>query len=190
MRLGQRPPHYNLFSGLLPHSSPKHVFASEYYKSDFLKYSERLEIEGISFKSLIPKLYFPAFLQKSLGYRTHAMVSLPVLNPATILNHGFDTYQLMDRHNDMRAMVRQMRFPEDRPSFYLLNVGETHYPYALPDEKPRTGRASVASTASSSIWTTNWWVANWSTVKINFSMTPSSKCCDSARSMRFATWMV
>ena len=130
------PSHYNLFSGLLPHSSPKHVFASEYYKSDFLKYSERLEIEGISFKSLIPKLYFPAFLQKSLGYRTHAMVSLPVLNPATILNHGFDTYQLMDRHNDMRAMVRQMRFPEDRPSFYLLNVGETHYPYALPDEKP------------------------------------------------------
>jgi arylsulfatase A-like enzyme len=29
-----------------------------------------------------------------------------------------------------------MRFPGDRPSFYLLNVGETHYPYALPDEPP------------------------------------------------------
>ncbi|MBM3774017.1 MAG: metalloenzyme, partial [Acidobacteria bacterium] len=27
-------------------------------------------------------------------------------------------------------------FPEDRPSFHLLNVGETHYPYALPDEPP------------------------------------------------------
>jgi arylsulfatase A-like enzyme len=42
----------------------------------------------------------------------------------------------MDKHNDMRAMVREMTFPEDRPSFYILNVGETHYPYALPDEPP------------------------------------------------------
>ena len=130
------PSHYNLLSGLLPHSNPRHVFASEYYKQDFLKYSERLGIEGVGFKSLIPKLYFPSFLKESLGYRTHAMVSLPVLNPHTILNTGFDTFRLMDRHNDMRAMLPEMRFPEDRPSFYLLNVGETHYPYALPDEPP------------------------------------------------------
>ena len=63
-----------------------------------------------------------------------AMVSLPVLNPKTPINLGFDTFRLMDRHNDMRAMVRAMKFQEDKPSFYLLNVGETHYPYALPDE--------------------------------------------------------
>ncbi|MEO8658933.1 MAG: sulfatase-like hydrolase/transferase, partial [Bryobacteraceae bacterium] len=62
------------------------------------------------------------------------MVSLPVLNPRTILNTGFDSYKLMDKHNDMRAMVRQLKFSPDKPSFYLLNVGETHYPYALPDE--------------------------------------------------------
>src|SRR5690242_9904472 len=130
------PSHYNLLSGLLPHTSPKHVFASDYYKRDFLKYSERLGVEGLEFKSLIPKLYFPAFLKESLGYRTHAMVSLPVLNPKTILNNGFDTFRLMPKHNDMRAMVRDMKFSEDRPSFYLLNVGETHYPYALPDEPP------------------------------------------------------
>jgi len=128
------PSHYNLLTGLLPHSSPRNVFASEYYKKDFLKFSERLGHAGIEFKSLIPKLYFPAFLKEKLGYSTHAMVSLPVLNPKTVLNHGFDTYQLMDKHNDMRAMVRQMKFPADRPSFHLLNVGETHYPYALPDE--------------------------------------------------------
>jgi hypothetical protein len=63
-------------------------------------------------------------------------VSLPVLNPRTIPNNGFDTYRLMDHYNDIRAMVKEMRFPEDKPSFYLLNVGETHYPYALPDEPP------------------------------------------------------
>src|ERR1039457_1463655 len=62
------------------------------------------------------------------------MVSLPVLNPKTVLNQGFDSYKLMDRHNDMRAMVGQLKFSDDQPSFYLLNVGETHYPYALPDE--------------------------------------------------------
>ena len=71
-----------------------------------------------------------------MGYRTHAMVSLPVLNPKTIINQGFDTFRLMDRHNDMRAMLAEMRFPKDRPSFYILNIGETHYPYALPDEPP------------------------------------------------------
>jgi hypothetical protein len=64
------------------------------------------------------------------------MVSLPVLNPGTPLNTGFDTYKLMERHNDMRAMLKELRFQEERPSFYLLNVGETHYPYALPGEPP------------------------------------------------------
>jgi arylsulfatase A-like enzyme len=36
----------------------------------------------------------------------------------------------------MAAMVDRLSFEEDRPAFYLLNVGETHYPYALPDEDP------------------------------------------------------
>jgi hypothetical protein len=129
------PSHFNLLMGLLPHASPKHVFASEYYAKDFFKYNERLGASGIEFKSLAPKLYLPAFL-KSLGYATHAMVSLPVLNPHTILNHGFDSYKLMPAHNDMRAMLGEMKFTADRPSFYLLNVGETHYPYALPGEPP------------------------------------------------------
>src|SRR5262249_51110950 len=72
----------------------------------------------------------------TLGYRTHALVSLPVLNPRTILNHGFDSYKLMEKHNDMRAMLPDLKFSGERPSFYLLNAGETHYPYALPDEPP------------------------------------------------------
>lgn len=127
------PSHYNLLMGLMPHTNPRNMFASDYYARDFLKFNERLGAENLEFKSFVPRLYLPALLQK-LGYRTNAMVSLPVLNPATVLNSGFDTYKLMERHNDMRAMVQRMSFPEDRPSFYLLNVGETHYPYALPDE--------------------------------------------------------
>jgi hypothetical protein len=130
------PSHYNLLIGLMPHTSPKHVYASEYYKNDFLQFNERLGCDDIEFRSIVPKMFMPTFLRDTLGYRTHAMVSLPVPNPKTILNTGFDRYQLMDKHNDMRAMVRQMTFSEEQPSFYLLNVGETHYPYALPDEPP------------------------------------------------------
>jgi hypothetical protein len=128
------PSHFNLLMGLMPHTSPKHVFASDFYKRDFLKFNERLGHQQIEFKSLVPRLYFPAFLRDSLGYATHARVSLPVLNPKTPLNVGFDSFRLMDKHNDMRAMIREMHFSVERPSFWLLNVGETHYPYALPDE--------------------------------------------------------
>ena len=31
-------------------------------------------------------------------------------------------------------MLPTLKFADDRPSFYMLNVGETHYPYAKPDE--------------------------------------------------------
>lgn len=129
------PAHYNLLIGLMPHASPQQVYASDYYKRDFVKYRERLGADGVEFKSLLPHLYLPLFL-KQLGYRTRAMVSLPVLNPATPLNCGFDSYDLMPRHNDLQAMVERMRFDDDAPTFYLLNAGETHYPYALPDEDP------------------------------------------------------
>jgi hypothetical protein len=128
------PSHYNLLMGLMPHSSPRGVYASEYYKRDFLQFNERFGSTDFEFKSLVPRMYLPAFLKDRLGYATHAKVSLPVLNPKTILNTSFDTFKLMEKHNDMRAMVREMTFSEEKPSFYLLNVGETHYPYALPDE--------------------------------------------------------
>jgi hypothetical protein len=130
------PSHYNFLMGLMPHKSPKHVYASEYYTKEFFKYNERLGADGIEFKSLVPRLYLPVFLKEKMGYRTHAMVSLPVLNPKTVLNQGFDSYKLMEKHNDMRAMLGEMTFSKEQPSFYLLNVGETHYPYALPDEPP------------------------------------------------------
>jgi hypothetical protein len=56
---------------------------------------------------------------------------MPVLNRHTPLNHDFDTYELMPTHNDVAAMFDRVGF-DDGPSFYMLNVGETHYPYALP----------------------------------------------------------
>ena len=127
------PSHFNLLTGLMPHSNPRNVYASEYYKRDFLKFNQRLGTSELEFRSFVPRLYFPVLLRK-LGYRTHAMVSLPVLNSQTVLNQGFDSWKLMERHNDFRGILSEMNFDADGPSFYLLNIGETHYPYALPGE--------------------------------------------------------
>lgn len=130
------PSHYNLLMGLLPHTSPHEVYASEYYKQDFLRYGDRLGVAGMEFKSVLPSIFLPTYLRHVLGYRTHAMVSMPVLNEHTVINRDFDSYMLMPKHNDMAAMVGRMSFDPERPSFWLLNVGETHYPYALPGEDP------------------------------------------------------
>jgi arylsulfatase A-like enzyme len=128
------PSHYNLLTGLLPHTSPEQVYASEYYKEDFFNYNDRLGAKGIEFAKMVPGLWLPELLRNTLGYNTNARVSLPVLNPKTGINRFFDSFKLMDSHNDMASMLPTMEFNADRPSFYMLNVGETHYPYALPDE--------------------------------------------------------
>jgi hypothetical protein len=128
------PSHYNLLTGLLPHTTPANVYASEYYKDDFLNYNTRLGAEGVEFAKMVPGLWLPEFLRNHMGYSTHARVSLPVLNQKTGINRFFDSFELMDSHNDMRSMIPTMKFDSERPSFYLLNVGETHYPYATPEE--------------------------------------------------------
>ncbi len=128
------PSHYNLLMGLLPHTSPSHVYASEYYKEDFLRFQDRLGVPGMEFARMVPRLFLPTYLRNVVGFRTNAFVSMPVLNPQTPINQDFDTYQLMPSHNDMRQMLDAMRFYADRPSFFMLNVGETHYPYADPFE--------------------------------------------------------
>lgn len=127
------PSHVVLLLGASPHTSPKGVFASEVYKKDFINWGTRLNIPDISFRGFVPRLSLPAFL-KEHGYKTNALVSMPVLNQTTIINQHFDRYQLMKSHNDFNAIIDQMIFDDEQPSFYLLNVGETHYPYTLPGE--------------------------------------------------------
>ncbi len=127
------PSHYNLLTGLLPHRNPPHVHASQVYRDEFLEYSRRLGTE-VAFEALLPNLWLPHLLKWGLGYHTQARVSLPVLHPETGIGRDFDDFRLMDRHNDLAAMIDSLRFYADRPNFVLLNVGETHYPYALAGE--------------------------------------------------------
>ncbi|MFM7280371.1 MAG: metalloenzyme, partial [Planctomycetia bacterium] len=64
------PSHYNLLTGLLPHTSPPNVYASDYYKEDFFNYNRRLGAKGVEFGKMVPGLWFPGFLRNTLGYTT------------------------------------------------------------------------------------------------------------------------
>jgi len=131
------PSHYNLLMGLLPHPSPQNVFASTYYKKDFEHFSKRLGIENLGFDSMVPRMWLPHHLKHQLGYFTRAIVSMPVLNPHTPLAVDFDSFETADHHNDLLGMTERLQFSKERPTFYLLNTGETHYPYA-PLEEPES----------------------------------------------------
>jgi hypothetical protein len=124
------PSHYSYLMGLVPHQSPQGVYASEVYKQDFTSWVTRLDIPNLSFRSFIPQLSLPKLL-KDNGYRCIGRVSMPVLNGFTLINKFFDDYKLMSNHNDFSGMVDEIEFTPDAPTFYFLNVGETHYPYML-----------------------------------------------------------
>lgn len=127
------PSHAVYMMGASPHENPKGVFASEVYKNDFANWGARLNIPDISFRGFVPQLSLPYFL-KQQGYYTCGLVSMPVLNPTTFMSRHFDRYELMKSHNDFDKMIDELEFSEDQPAFYLMNVGETHYPYTLPGE--------------------------------------------------------
>jgi hypothetical protein len=127
------PSHYAFTMGMLPHTSPKRVFASEVYKEEFAQWSERTGAKDLAFRDFLPELSLPKVLS-TLGYSTVARVSMPVLNHATNISQHFDDYKLMDHHNNFAGMVEEMVFPEDEPMYYFLNLGETHYPYMLSGE--------------------------------------------------------
>lgn len=127
------PSHHVFMMGVLPHVSPKGVFASEVYRKEFSKWTDRLNIPNVSFKDFVPQLSLPLFLKKN-GYRTQALVSMPVLNSATLISSYFDSYKLMESHNDFSKMIDDLQTDTSQPFFCLMNVGETHYPYTLPGE--------------------------------------------------------
>jgi len=126
------PSHYVMLMGLMPHTSPTNVFASEVYKTEFTKWVDRLGVPDLSFKTFVPELSLAKVLG-DLGYRTVGRVSMPVLNQFTTMSAHFDDYKLMSNHNDFAGMVEELEFFDDQPTFFFMNLGETHYPYMLKD---------------------------------------------------------
>ena len=128
------PSHYTFLMGMVPHLSPKGVFASNVYREEFAFWSKRLNIPAVEFSKFVPQLSLPHFLQQQ-GYYNEGWVSLPVLNPMTTMATHFDKYELAPSHNDLQAILDKLQFRDDQPSFFFINTGETHYPYLLPGEK-------------------------------------------------------
>ncbi|MFO7654481.1 MAG: sulfatase-like hydrolase/transferase [Candidatus Krumholzibacteriia bacterium] len=128
------PSHYTFLMGMVPHLSPKGVFASNVYREEFSLWSERLNIPDVAFTKFVPELSLPHFLRQQ-NYWCEGWVSLPVLNPMTSMAVHFDRYELAPSHNDLRAILRKLQFRDGQPSFFFINTGETHYPYLLPGEK-------------------------------------------------------
>ncbi|HPF70526.1 MAG TPA: sulfatase-like hydrolase/transferase [Candidatus Krumholzibacteria bacterium] len=133
------PSHYTFLMGMVPHRSPKGVFASNVYREEFALWSQRLNVADVEFAKFVPQLSLAHFL-RSQGYRTEGVVSLPVLNPMTNLSVGFDRYELAPSHNDLAKILdgdgafAGINPSQDAPAFYFINTGETHYPYLLPGE--------------------------------------------------------
>ncbi len=133
------PSHFTFLMGMVPHCSPKGVFASNVYRDEFSLWSARLNLKDVEFGKFVPQLSLPHFL-KTQGYRTEGMVSLPVLNPMTAMSQHFDRYELAPEHNDLSVILdgsdtfRGVSPTKDEPTFYFINTGETHYPYLLPGE--------------------------------------------------------
>jgi len=133
------PSHFTFLMGMVPHLSPRGVFASNVYRDEFSLWSERLNIKDVEFGKFVPQLSLPHFLRNQ-GYRTEGVVSLPVLNPMTAMSQHFDRYELAPSHNDLSVILegsgnfKGISPQKDEPGFYFLNTGETHYPYLLPGE--------------------------------------------------------
>jgi len=127
------PSHYTFLMGMVPHTSPKGVFASNVYREEFSLWSQRLNIDAVEFKKFVPHLSLPAFL-KDQGYWCEGWVSLPVLNPMTSMSAHFDRYELAPSHNDLGQILDGLEFRQDKPCFFFVNTGETHYPYLIPGE--------------------------------------------------------
>ena len=127
------PSHYTMLMGMVPHQSPKGVFASNVYREEFASWSQRLGIDSVEFSAFVPQLSLAHFL-KAQGYWCEGWVSLPVLNPMTSMSAHFDKYELAPSHNDLSLVFDKLQFKDDQPSFFFINTGETHYPYLLPGE--------------------------------------------------------
>jgi hypothetical protein len=129
------PSHYAMLMGALPHRGRPGYFAAVEHRHELLAWSRRMGLGGtaLDLRGMLPRLSLPMLL-RSCGYRCEAYVSMPVLNSYTLVSADFDRFELMPTHDDFEAIIARVTFSE-QPTFFLLNLGETHYPYTVKGER-------------------------------------------------------
>lgn len=126
------PSHTAFAMGLLPYRALRYRQAATEYQENYQLYRDRLGVETFEVADLLPDLNLAEVLRSRHGYRTEAYVSMPVLNPSTSFNRGFDHYELRSRHNDLADLVAELDWSGPQRRFVFINSGITHYPYAVP----------------------------------------------------------
>ncbi|MCK7501597.1 MAG: hypothetical protein MZW92_74965 [Comamonadaceae bacterium] len=136
------PSHYAFAMGMLPHASPRNVYASEVYKEEFLQWKGRTGSDAISFKDFLPELSPPrgAVAAAELPHRQGLDAGA---QPVHADRPALRRVQADAAPQRLRRDGRGDRVPRRRAAmYYFLNLGETHY--ATTCCRARTCRTSSA----------------------------------------------
>jgi arylsulfatase A-like enzyme len=124
------PSHFALLMGQMPHRSLRRTLVQDAYYEELIQWRTRLGVKNVNFGLFLPSMSLPKML-KAMGYQTHGIVSMPILNMRPAMSHFFDKFEVMPRHNDFPGILSKLKFDGPKPRFYFINVGETHYPYTF-----------------------------------------------------------
>ncbi len=140
------PAHASLFTGMLPVDHSAHYGVGE---------NANKAVDKLSFYTLHPA--FPTLAQQlsKAGYRTHAIISAPILHSEFGFSKGFETYdddlgkpQKKDRTADTTSSLaitwlrQYFAAPKTQPFFLFLNFFDPHTPYSAPPPWGKDGLAA------------------------------------------------
>lgn len=125
------PSHMNLAAGLLPHDDDGQL-AANVYAELWDDWRERLDLPEDALRDVAPEYSMPRRLGR-LGYRCAALVAMPCLRAGSPFHrlgwHLFRSSEttLMEQARFVTGALEG--FARGAPTFWLLNAGDTHYPY-------------------------------------------------------------
>jgi len=126
-----QPSHACLLGGLLPHGNAVGRPAAATYADDYAFWATVLGSDHSMPHPLYPEFCL-ALMATRCGWVTIGRVAMPVLNEQSAFSRGFDDYQLSPRGSTLGTQCSSLPATYGPRTFVFINLGETHYPYAMP----------------------------------------------------------